>query len=163
MTTLTDDGADNNTTDLELTSVVAVTTDNNAPTLTTSAISVTEGGSIALTTAGVAASDADDALSSLTYKLSTAPTHGSLYIDANGNAVKDGGEAIATDGTGRFSRTQLAAGQVRYAHDGSENATFLRIDRHRPGQRHFGSSTPSPSIASRPTTLRPSPTSVPTC
>lgn len=127
MTKVTDDGADHNTTDLELSSVVGVTAVNDAPTLSTTSITVTEGGSIALTTTHVAATDPDHAVSSLHYTLSSAPSNGSLYIDLDGNAVKDELETALIAGTGTFTHAQLATGQVRYAHDGSENGDTFAL------------------------------------
>lgn len=125
LTKLTDNGSDNNTVDLELTSVVAVTAVNDAPTLSTADITVTEGGSITLTTTHAAADDEDHALPTLIYTLSTAPGEGSVYIDADGDGIKDDGEALAANGT--FSHAQLTAGQVRYAHNGSENGDTFAL------------------------------------
>lgn len=111
--------------DVAITSHVAVTPVNDAPTLALSPITVLEGSSLTLGTAAINAADVDSPLSSLTYKLSSAPTHGTVYIDANGNGVKDNGEALATDGT--FSYALLNSGKVRYQHDGNETGDSFAI------------------------------------
>jgi VCBS repeat-containing protein len=116
LTSVTDAGSESTT--LAVTSHVSVAGENNAPTLTGTGFTVQEGGSLTLTTSHIAAADVDTPLSSITYTLSSAPTHGTVYIDANGNGVLDSGEALAANGS--FTHGQLSAGQVRYAHDDGE-------------------------------------------
>ena len=121
LTSVTD--ADNARTTLAVTSHVNVAGDNNPPTFSGTGFTVLEGGSMTLTTSHIAAADVDTPLSSLTYTLSTAPAHGTVYIDANGNGVLDAGEALAANGS--FTHSQLSAGQVRYLHDdGESNDSF---------------------------------------
>ncbi|OMG63056.1 hypothetical protein AUR61_014865 [Stutzerimonas balearica] len=110
---------------LGLTSRVSVSAVDDAPVLTGSGFTVGEGGSFTLTTAQVSVTDPDTAASVLRYTLETAPSHGTLYLDSNGNAKADEGEDLAADG--QFTHAQLAAGKVRYEHDGSEEADSLTL------------------------------------
>jgi hypothetical protein len=112
--------------DVAITSYVNVTPVNDPPTSALTPITVLEGGSLTLDTTAINAADVDSPLSGLTYKLSSAPTHGTVYIDANGNGVKDVGEALPTDGT--FTYTLLNSGKVRYQHDGNETGAIA--DKH---------------------------------
>ena len=108
-----------------LTSYVSVTAVNAAPSLTLTDFTVAEGASKTLTTTDIAATDPDTALTSLTYTLSTAPTHGTVYIDANGNGKLDTVEALASAGT--FTHSQLASGKVRYQHDDGESGDSFAV------------------------------------
>lgn len=110
---------------LDLSSSVTVTAVNSAPTLTSPGFTVLEGGTLTMTATQFNASDADSPLASLTYKLTAAPGAGSLFIDANNNGVLDSGEALALNGS--FTQAQLASGQVRYVHDGSENGDSFGV------------------------------------
>ncbi|WP_313409447.1 DUF4347 domain-containing protein [Stutzerimonas kunmingensis] len=110
---------------LGLTSRVSVSAVDDAPVLTGSGFTVGEGGSFTLTTTQVSVNDPDTAASVLRYTLETAPSHGTLYLDSNGNAKADDGEALAAGG--QFTQAQLAAGKVRYEHDGSELGDSLQI------------------------------------
>ena len=127
LTQIKDDGGSVNeghdATVLSLSSTIIVVAQNDAPTLSTAGFSVAEGGSYTLTTTQVTGSDVDNTTATLSYVLSTAPTQGTLYIDANGNAQVDSGEELADNGV--FTQVQLTSGKVRYQHDGSElNDTF---------------------------------------
>lgn len=108
-----------------LTSHVQVSPVNDAPTLSLNPITVTEGGSMTLGTAHIVAADVDTPLSSLVYTLSSAPAHGWVYLDANGNGVRDAGEDLAGNAT--FTHAQLSSGKLRYQHDDGENADSFAI------------------------------------
>lgn len=116
LTGVTETGGE--TSSVSIASQVVVAGDNNAPTLSLNGITVAEGGSKTLTTADIVAADPDTPLSSLTYTLSTAPTHGTVYIDVNGNGVLDSGEGLVTNGS--FTHAQLSSGKLRYQHDDGE-------------------------------------------
>lgn len=116
---LQDNGSGPHVAALSLTSNAVVAAVNDAPTLSSPGITVTEGASLSLDTTAIHAIDVDSSLSALSYTLSTAPTHGTVYIDANGNGIKDAGEALAANS--QFTHAQLASGKVRYVHDGSES------------------------------------------
>lgn len=92
LTSVTETGDEKS--DVAITSYVGVTTVNTAPALTLAPITVLEGGSKTLTTSDIAATDPDTPLTSLTYTLASAPTQGWVYIDANGNGVRDTDEAL---------------------------------------------------------------------
>ncbi|MDD3481998.1 DUF4347 domain-containing protein [Azovibrio restrictus] len=111
--------------EVALTSDVQVSAVNDAPTLTLNPITVTEGGSMTLSTAQIVAADVDTPLSSLVYTLSSAPAHGWVYLDANGNGVRDAGEDLAGNAT--FTHAQLSSGKLRYQHDDGESADSFAI------------------------------------
>ena len=125
LTSVTETGGQKS--DVAITSYVGVTAVNTAPSLAAGAFTLAEGASKTLTTTDIAATDPDTALTGLTYTVSTAPTHGTVYIDANGNGKLDSGEALATGGTGSFTHTQLASGKVRYQHDDGETGDSFAI------------------------------------
>jgi len=110
---------------LELSSKVTVHAVNTAPTVSSAGITVLEGGSLTLGTSHLVTVDPDSPTSGLVYKLDTAPTAGTVFIDSNNNGVLDNGEALASKGS--FSYADLAGGHVRYQHDGSENADSFGI------------------------------------
>ncbi len=120
-----DVGAGLDTTELAITSRVSVTPVNDVPTLTTPGITVIEGGSLTLTTTDLAAADAETALSGLTYTLSTAPTYGTVYLDLDGNGIRNTGEALAA--LGSFTHEQLTSGKVRYEHGGAESGDSMGL------------------------------------
>lgn len=134
----------NQNTALDIVSHVAVTGANNAPTLATQAVTVSEGGSLTLTTTHVAAADIDTPLSQLVYTLATAPAQGWVYIDANGNGVRDDGETLAADAS--FTHGQLASGKVRYQHNDGELGDSLAI---RVSDGQGGSSSPVSMVINR--------------
>ncbi|MDD3019157.1 MAG: cadherin-like domain-containing protein [Comamonas sp.] len=131
VTGLTDNGGtDNGGRDsiaLNLSSQVTVGASNSAPTLAgDSAITVLEGGSQALTTTDLIGADADTPLSALVYRLTAAPTQGTLFRDLNGNTIHDAGDVTLAAG-GTFSHAELLTGKVRYVHDGSESGDSFAI------------------------------------
>lgn len=116
---------DGESSEVALTSDVQVSPVNDAPTLSLNPITVTEGGSMTLGTAHIVAADVDTPLSSLVYTLSSAPAHGWVYLDANGNGVRDAGEDLAGNAT--FTHAQLSSGKLRYQHDDGESADSFAI------------------------------------
>lgn len=82
---------------------------NDAPTLVNNGATVAEGGSRVINTNSLRATDPDSASSSLVYTVTTAPTNGRLENTQNA------GVAITS-----FTQDDLAAGRVRFVHDGSE-------------------------------------------
>ncbi len=56
--------------------------------------------------------------SGLTYTVVTAPSVGTLFVDANSNGVVDTGEALSAGST--FLQSAITSGQLKYAHGGSE-------------------------------------------
>lgn len=123
LTGVTETGGQSTT--ASISSHVAVTAANDAPTLTLNAITVAEGGSKTLSTGDIVAADVDTPLSSLLYTLSAAPAQGWLYLDANGNGVRDGGETLAADAT--FTHAQLVGGKLRYQHNDGELADSFKV------------------------------------
>lgn len=82
---------------------------NDAPTLVNNGGTVSEGGSTIIGISNLRATDPDSASSSLVYTVTTAPSNGRLENTANA------GVAITS-----FTQDDLAAGRVRFVHDGSE-------------------------------------------
>lgn len=91
---------------------INITPVNDAPTLINSGATVAEGGSRVITTSNLRATDPDSASSSLVYTVTATPTNGRL--ENTGNA----GVAITS-----FTQDDLAAGRVRFVHNGAEGAT----------------------------------------
>ena len=92
---------------------ISVTPVNDAPTVhANQTLSVDEGGSGTITSSLLAASDVDNALTSLTYKVTSLPAHGTL---------KKSGVALGVNGT--FTQSDINSGIVTYVHDGSETTT----------------------------------------
>jgi len=85
---------------------------NDAPTIVNTGATVAEGGSRVITTANLRATDPDSASSSLVYTVTTAPTNGRLENTTNA------GVAITS-----FTQDDLAAGRVRFVHNGADGST----------------------------------------
>ena len=81
---------------------------------------VLEGGVDVITPAELAATDSDTPAGTLVFTVtSTAPTRGSLWVDADNNGEINGSEAALGVG-GTFTQSQIQNGLVKYRHDGSE-------------------------------------------
>jgi VCBS repeat-containing protein len=79
-----------------------------------------EGAVVTITAAQLAAEDPDGSTAAeLVFTLTTAPAQGSLFLDANGNAALDAGEALAQGDS--FTQADIAAGRLAYRQDGSES------------------------------------------
>lgn len=92
---------------------------NDAPIISTNtAHTLLEGGLLTLSTANLNATDVDDVQATLDFVVTTAPTKGVLFRDANGNNLADSGEVLAASAaTGvitSFSQGDIAAGLVKY-------------------------------------------------
>ncbi|MCC9000981.1 MAG: DUF4347 domain-containing protein, partial [Candidatus Contendobacter sp.] len=109
---------------LTLTSTVTVAASNDAPTLSGTGFTVVEGAGFTLSTTQLNATDVDTPMASMLYKVTTAPSAGTLYIDVDGNGVNNAGDTTLTLNS-TFTQAQLTSGNVRYQHDGSENADPL--------------------------------------
>lgn len=81
---------------------------------------VAEGALVARTTADLAGTDTEHA-GGLKVQLALAPAHGTLFRDVNGNGEMDSGEAL--DATSKLALADVAAGRIKYLHDGGENTT----------------------------------------
>ena len=89
---------------------VMITPVNDVPVVTANTgATVAEGGTIVLGTGQLAATDVEDAASQLGYVLQSLPAHGT--VERSGIALGVGE---------RFTQADIAAGLVRYVHDGSE-------------------------------------------
>jgi Cadherin-like len=86
------------------------TAQNDAPVLTSNALTIAEGGSVILSSANLSASDVDNAASSLTFNMSGV-TGGEFEL------VSNPGVGITS-----FTQAQVTAGEVRFVHDGGEAA-----------------------------------------
>lgn len=89
---------------------VTITAVNDVPVLTANGgATLSEGGTIVLTAAHLAATDIEDAASQLSYVVRALPVHGSLRRSGLALGV---GES--------FTQSDIAAGLVAYVHDGSD-------------------------------------------
>ncbi|MCA9175802.1 MAG: hypothetical protein KDB14_15055, partial [Planctomycetales bacterium] len=126
------DPAGNSTpaTDLALT---ITPVDDDAPVVGNHAATLSEGQTLVLAPAHLSATDADSDDAALQFTISAAPAHGTLSL--NGVALAAGQS---------FTQAQLVAGDVRYAHDGSNTTTdaftFTVVD-------PAGNSTPATDLA----------------
>jgi autotransporter-associated beta strand protein len=93
---------------------------NQPPSLpVNSGLTVAEGGVLTLTGSMLAAADNEGSTAAqLTYSLTTAPSLGTLFRDANNNGSLDSGEALAVGG--QFTQAEINAGSIKLQHDGSE-------------------------------------------
>ncbi len=91
---------------------IAITPLNDAPTLTSASITVSEGQAVTLTLAHLDGSDVDSG--SLTFSVSGV-SRGQFKVNATGLSVTS------------FTRTQVQAGQIRFVHDGSEDGPLAAV------------------------------------
>jgi hypothetical protein len=100
------------TTALNDTFSIAVIPEDDAPQLENNGLTVTEDSAAVITTADLNATDVDTADEDLIYTVTASPVNG--YLELTTNA----GVSITS-----FTQADLAAGIVRYVHDGSETST----------------------------------------
>ncbi|WAJ71411.1 cadherin-like domain-containing protein [Catenovulum adriaticum] len=104
---------------------ITVTPINDAPTVANNAgLTLNEGANGQITTTELNASDADDSGTGLTYTVTTVPSSGTLFVDANSNSTLDDGEALSVNDT--FTQQDIEAlnnGGLRYEHDGGETTS----------------------------------------
>ncbi len=79
-----------------------------------------EGQTYTFTTADLNEADVDDSGAGLTWALTHAPAHGTIWRDANANGTLDAGEALAAGDT--FSHQDVIDGLLRYTHDNGKTA-----------------------------------------
>jgi VCBS repeat-containing protein len=132
------------------TSVTAV---NDAPVLATNAGAVAEtAGLLTITTSLLDEGDVDDDGAGLTYTVTDATEHGTLFRDGNDNGVVDGGEALGEAGT--FTQADLDAGQIKYLHAGGtdtfDSFTFSLADGGEDGAAPLTGQTFAITVAARP-------------
>ncbi|MER2491499.1 ubiquitin-like protein, partial [Catenovulum sediminis] len=109
--------------DLNLgTADIDITPVNDAPTVSVNAgLTLDEGAVSQISISELAASDVDDDAAGITFTLATAPTNGTIFIDANSNGTLDDGEALTANST--FTQDDINAvnnGGLHYEHDGAE-------------------------------------------
>ncbi|GGE87017.1 hypothetical protein GCM10011317_50150 [Niveispirillum cyanobacteriorum] len=92
---------------------------NRPPALTKSGATVDEGALITIGSSNLSASDPEGSTTSqLVYKLTTAPTKGTLFKDADGDGVIDDGETLALNAT--FTQADINDNKIKYKHGGTE-------------------------------------------
>jgi hypothetical protein len=92
---------------------------NAAPSVSTNTgATLNEGATATITAAMLAAADTDNTDPSLTYTVTSASGHGTLFRDADSDGVIDAGEALSAGG--KFTQADIAAGYLRYQHDGTD-------------------------------------------
>jgi hypothetical protein len=95
---------------------ISVTPVNDVPVLGNHELTIAEGGSVILTTTNISGSDAETTAANLVYNLSTI-RNGRFELTTNV------GIAITS-----FTGAQLQAGQIRFVHDGGEQAPAFRVE-----------------------------------
>jgi len=97
--------------------------------------------------------DPDDDGAGVVYTLTTAPTGGTLFLDANGNGAVDGGEALTTAST--FTQDDIDGSLLKYLQGGgagtSDSFGFSMADGGEDGALPVTGLTFSIAIAERPT------------
>ncbi|MBR9971305.1 cadherin-like domain-containing protein [Magnetospirillum sulfuroxidans] len=111
---------------------ITVTPVNDAPSVATNTgLTVSKGTATAITTTQLNEGDPDDAGTGLTYTVTTAATHGSVWIDADGSGTINGAEAALGVG-GSFTQQDIIDGKVKYLHDngvdGADSFVFTLAD-----------------------------------
>ena len=97
------------------TSTVSITPTNDAPTLLTNALEVTEGGATVIDGSALLATDPDNADSTLTFAVSA-------VVAGRFELATDPGMAVTA-----FTQADVIAGVVRFVHDGSETAPSYMV------------------------------------
>ncbi|RXE85870.1 Ig-like domain-containing protein [Pseudoalteromonas sp. A757] len=101
---------------------ITVTNVNDAPVVATNTgLTLNGGTTVNITSSALSASDVDDSGTGLTYTVTTLPSHGSLFVDANSNGSLDSGETLGSNGT--FTQADIESGNLFYTHDDSQNAS----------------------------------------
>ena len=105
---------------------VTVTVDdvNEAPTLdTNNGVTVDEGSNAnQITNSDLASSDPEG--DTLTYSVTTAVSHGTLFVDGSGSGSDDGTlDSESAIGTDTFTQADIDNGNLLYSHDGSETSS----------------------------------------
>jgi hypothetical protein len=97
---------------------------NQPPTLDTNTGLTVDEGTAAnpISQSALSASDPEQGAGAITYDVTSAVSHGTLFIDG---AVADNGRLESGEevGTGTFTQADLEAGNLRYSHDGSETTS----------------------------------------
>jgi len=137
---------------------VTVTAVNDAPTndpafgFVNAGASTETGGIVTITNAMLDEGDPDDSGAGVTYTVTTAPTNGTLFRDANANGIVDGGEALGLNAT--FTQADIDGGLIKYLHGGgggsSDSFGFSVADGGEDGATPLTGQTFSITIAARP-------------
>ena len=95
---------------------------NDAPTVSVNAgLTLDEGETKAITSSLLAAADVDDSGAGLVFTVTTLPSHGVLFVDANQDGSPSTGETLSSNGT--FTQQDIDNDLVLYSHDGSETTS----------------------------------------
>jgi hypothetical protein len=86
------------------------TAQNDAPVLTNNSLTITEGGSVVLSSSDLSATDVDNAAASLTFTVSSVTGGQFEFASSPGVAITS------------FTQAQVSGGEVRFVHDGGEAA-----------------------------------------
>jgi hypothetical protein len=105
-----------------VTATVSVTAVNDAPAIATNTgITLNEGATATIANTALNEGDPDDSGAGLTYTLTTAPAHGTLWVDADSDSTQDSGEALALNGS--FTQADIDGNKLKYTHDGGETTS----------------------------------------
>ncbi|MGP9820162.1 DUF4347 domain-containing protein [Salinarimonas sp. NSM] len=137
---------------------VTVTAENDSPTASpafgfvNTGASTETGGIVTITNAMLNEGDPDDSGAGVTFAVTTAPTNGTLFRDANANGIVDGGEALGLNAT--FTQADIDNALVKYLHGGgggsSDSFGFSVADGGENGSTPLTGQTFSITIAARP-------------
>jgi Ca2+-binding RTX toxin-like protein len=104
------------------TATITITPVNDAPeVVTNTGTTLGEGATENLTNTILKATDPDDIDAGLEYTVTAAPSHGTLWLDADGDGTYDSGEELGMEST--FTQSDIDAEDLCYTHDGSQSTT----------------------------------------
>lgn len=101
---------------------ITITAVNDAPTVATNTgVTLLEGGTSTIYNDHLNEGDVDDSGTGLTYTVTTLPSNGTLFVDANNNDTLDAGEARSVNGT--FTQQDIDNGNLMYTHNSSDTTS----------------------------------------
>lgn len=104
------------------TATITITAVNDAPILATNTgVTLLEGGTATIHNNHLNEGDVDDSGTGLTYTVTTLPSNGALFVDANNNDTLDAGEARSVNGT--FTQQDIDNGTLMYTHNSSDTTS----------------------------------------
>ncbi|WP_073073870.1 DUF4347 domain-containing protein [Phormidesmis priestleyi] len=112
---------------------INVTAVNDAPTISTNTLSLSEGGSVVLSSSNINATDPDNTAAQLTYSATNVTNGRFEFVNAPGTAITS------------FTQAQINSGAVQFVHDGSDTPPAYSLS------LSDGSAVSTPSTVAVPT------------